>query len=206
MLILTNRLRVWRRRTHRTSNSDSAESERASLVIATPEHNTHIWRNPEQPERLEPTRIEARADRRRCADRLDDRRRAFRDGAGGRDRILADDARQTSHSGAACARPRRVSRGQDCDRVKRAQASSPQAKSLSGVHGRVIISVFCWIPDRASRIGNDIARSPRRGDALDFGAAAAQLLLQPLEAAIEMIDAVDRRLAARGERGNDKRD
>ncbi len=24
----------------------------ASLVIATPEHNTHIWRNPEQPERL----------------------------------------------------------------------------------------------------------------------------------------------------------
>ena len=26
--------------------------ERASLVIATPEHNTHIWRNPEQPERL----------------------------------------------------------------------------------------------------------------------------------------------------------
>ena len=34
------------------SAPDSQASGLAPLVIATPEHNTHIWRNPEQPERF----------------------------------------------------------------------------------------------------------------------------------------------------------
>ncbi len=39
----------------RTSMAEAPYSEAAGaapLIIATPEHNTHIWRNPEQPERL----------------------------------------------------------------------------------------------------------------------------------------------------------
>src|SRR6185312_13062548 len=44
------------------------------------------------------------------------------------------------------------------------------------------------------------------GDALDGGAAAGKLLLQPFEAAVEMIDAVDHRLAFGGEPGDDERD
>jgi penicillin-binding protein 1C len=31
---------------------DDAANESAALVIATPEHNTHVWRNPEQPAAL----------------------------------------------------------------------------------------------------------------------------------------------------------
>ena len=43
------------------------------------------------------------------------------------------------------------------------------------------------------------------GQSLDLDAAAGELVLEPLEAAVEMIDAVDDRLAARGEPGNHQR-
>src|SRR6516225_3148421 len=42
-------------------------------------------------------------------------------------------------------------------------------------------------------------------DARDVGAAGAELLFKPLEAAIEMIDAVDDRLPLRRQRGDDQR-
>ena len=42
-------------------------------------------------------------------------------------------------------------------------------------------------------------------DALDHRAAAGQLFLEPLEAAVEMVDAVDRRLAFRGQPGDHQR-
>src|SRR5581483_3326331 len=42
-------------------------------------------------------------------------------------------------------------------------------------------------------------------DALDRGAAGAELVLEALEAAVEMIDAVHHRLAFGGERGDDQR-
>src|ERR1700739_1627651 len=43
-------------------------------------------------------------------------------------------------------------------------------------------------------------------DALDLGAAAAELVLEALEAAVEVIDAVDHGLAFGRERGDDERD
>src|SRR5271154_402915 len=43
-------------------------------------------------------------------------------------------------------------------------------------------------------------------DARNICAAGAKLLLQPLEAAVEMVDAVDDRLPLRGETGDDQRD
>ncbi len=35
-----------------TANADAASDESAPLIIATPEHNLHVWRNPEQPAQL----------------------------------------------------------------------------------------------------------------------------------------------------------
>src|SRR5690606_5508131 len=49
------------------------------------------------------------------------------------------------------------------------------------------------------------ARFPSARDAFDLGAAAAELVFQAFEAAIEMIDAVDHRLALGGQAGNDQR-
>src|SRR3981189_1803795 len=43
-------------------------------------------------------------------------------------------------------------------------------------------------------------------DALDGGAAGGELVLQPLEAAVEVIDAIDHGLAFSRERGDDERD
>src|SRR5499433_4022297 len=43
-------------------------------------------------------------------------------------------------------------------------------------------------------------------DALDRGAAGRELILQPLEAAVEVIDAVDDGLALGRQRGDDERD
>ncbi len=49
-------------------------------------------------------------------------------------------------------------------------------------------------------------RAGSAADALDRGAAGGELVLQPLEAAVEVIDAVDHGLAFRRERGDHERD
>src|SRR5260370_26549143 len=48
--------------------------------------------------------------------------------------------------------------------------------------------------------------TPLAAEALDRGAARRELILQPLEAAVEAINAVDDRLALGRERGDDERD
>src|SRR5437763_5163894 len=48
--------------------------------------------------------------------------------------------------------------------------------------------------------------APLPADALDRGAAGRELVLQPLEAAVEVVDAVDHGLALGRERGDDERD
>src|SRR5687768_10243869 len=87
-----------------------------------------------------------------------------------------------------------------------ARSSSSSANSLRSViaaslkrRGAPRISV---LPAHCSSlIGTvELARKP-----FDFGAAAGKLVLQPLETAVEMIDAVHDGLAARREPGNDQR-
>ena len=60
-------------------------------------------------------------------------------------------------------------------------------------------------PRRGARARAGRARSLTPADALDRGAAGGELVLQPLEAAVEVIDAVDHGLALGGERGDDER-
>jgi hypothetical protein len=55
---------------------------------------------------------------------------------------------------------------------------------------------------RSSGKGVPLRTPPSSADALDLAAAAGELVLQPLEAAVEMIDAVDHGLALGGERAD----
>src|SRR5262249_6042183 len=56
-----------------------------------------------------------------------------------------------------------------------------------------------------SRAAIDLTSKTLVADALDRSAAGRQLFLQPLEAAVEMIDAVDHGLAFGGKPGDDQR-
>src|SRR3990170_9168086 len=90
------------------------------------------------------------------------------------------------------------------DRTSR--SSSSRAMSFSGFGFMATKVAFCMGLPRSGATRNDeltewgSARQP-----LDLGAALAELLLDPLEAAIEVVDAADHRLALRGEAGDDQR-
>src|SRR5499426_2183559 len=56
------------------------------------------------------------------------------------------------------------------------------------------------------RIAAARSNAPLSADALDGGAAGGELVLQPLEAAVEVIDAIDHGLALGRERGDDEGD
>src|SRR5208337_1224597 len=63
-------------------------------------------------------------------------------------------------------------------------------------------------PSRSSAISLSLSSAcviASARNALDVGAAGGELLLQPLEAAIEVINAIDRRFALGGERGDHQR-
>src|SRR5262250_3422142 len=57
----------------------------------------------------------------------------------------------------------------------------------------------------AARARSISSKSTLSADALDLGAAGGELVLEPLEAAVEMIDAVDHGVAVGRERGNHQR-
>src|SRR3990170_1661058 len=87
---------------------------------------------------------------------------------------------------------------------KTSRSSSSRAMSFNGFMATG--AAFCMGLPRSGATRNDeltewgSARQP-----LDLGAASAELLLDPLEAAIEVVDAADHRLALRGEAGDDQR-
>src|SRR5262245_8510918 len=62
-------------------------------------------------------------------------------------------------------------------------------------------SVSAMVPDPGGLTPNLAADNP-----LDRGAAARQFLLQPLEAAVQMVNAVDGGLTLRHQPGDDQRD
>src|SRR5271166_4106628 len=79
-----------------------------------------------------------------------------------------------------------------------------------------LTQVFCTCAEITSRPSRSSASSLRScfwppsiasaREARDVGAAGAELLFQPLETAVEMIDAIDDRLAFRPEAGDHERD
>ncbi len=54
--------------------------------------------------------------------------------------------------------------------------------------------------------GDDAPRAGSAADAFDFGAAMAELVLEALKTAVEVVDAVDHGFAAGREAGDDQRD
>src|SRR6185312_9941600 len=71
--------------------------------------------------------------------------------------------------------------------------SAPSARTIASTAPALITLIFV---DTADSLGVD---------AFDRGAAARQFVLEPLEAAVEMVDAVDRRFALGGKRGDHRR-